>query len=134
MASATRADRARAHEPPRRRAMGDAPAHAGRDGSACRKGRLSQGRPTHQRRGALHGIARRATRAMNEAVAAASSSERPWGRALGWLAFLGPFFFVTYGFATWLTAQRPHVGAIVFEWEHAIPFLSWTIVPYWSID
>lgn len=71
---------------------------------------------------------------MTEAVVPASSSDRPWGRALGWLAFLGPFFFATYGLATWVTAQRPHVGAIVFEWEHAIPFLPWTIVPYWSMD
>jgi protein-tyrosine phosphatase len=71
---------------------------------------------------------------MNEAVVVAAAPERPWGRALGWLAFLGPFFFATYGFATWVTAQRPHVGAVVFDWERAIPFLPWTIVPYWSID
>ena len=71
---------------------------------------------------------------MNEAVVAAASPERPWGRALGWLAFLGPFFFATYGFASWATAQRSHVGAVVFDWEHTIPFLPWTIVPYWSID
>jgi protein-tyrosine phosphatase/membrane-associated phospholipid phosphatase len=71
---------------------------------------------------------------MSEAVVAPAASERPWGRALGWLAFLGPFFFATYGFATWVTAQRAHVGAIVFDWERSIPFLPWTIVPYWSID
>ncbi len=71
---------------------------------------------------------------MTAAVVPASSADRPWGRALGWLAFLGPFFFATYGFATWVTAQRPHIGAIVFDWEHAIPFVPWTIVPYWSID
>lgn len=59
---------------------------------------------------------------------------RPWRRALGWLAFLGPFFFATYGLANWLASRRADVGAVVFDWESRIPFLAWTIVPYWSID
>lgn len=58
----------------------------------------------------------------------------PWRRSVAWLLFLAPFFFASYGFATWMTAQRPATPAIVFGWEHAIPFLPWTIVPYWSID
>ena len=62
------------------------------------------------------------------------SEPRPWRRAAAWLAFLGPFFFASYGFANWLASHRVGVGAIVFEWERAIPFLAWTIVPYWSID
>jgi membrane-associated phospholipid phosphatase len=64
----------------------------------------------------------------------ASRPPRPWGRALAWLLFLGPFFFVSYGFATWVTSQRTDVGVIVFDWERHIPFLPWTIVPYWLID
>lgn len=60
--------------------------------------------------------------------------KRPVLRAIGWIAFLGPFFFVTYGFANWLASRRDDVGAIVFAWEHAIPFVPWTILPYWSID
>jgi len=71
---------------------------------------------------------------MSEAVVAAPSPERPWARAVAWLAFLGPFFFATYGLATWVTAQRSHVDAVVFDWERSIPFLPWTIVPYWTID
>ena len=67
-------------------------------------------------------------------VVAPVPSQKPWGRALGWLALLGPFFFATYGLATWITAQRAYVPAVVFDWERAIPFLPWTIVPYWSID
>jgi protein-tyrosine phosphatase len=46
----------------------------------------------------------------------------------------GAFFFLTYGAANWLAAQRSNVGSIVFEWERHIPFLAWTIVPYWSTD
>ena len=67
--------------------------------------------------------------------ASADTVARPlWGRALLWLAFLGPFFFATYAFANWLASRHAEVGAVVFEWEKAIPFVAWTIVPYWSID
>ncbi len=59
---------------------------------------------------------------------------RPWRRALVYLALLGPFFFVTYGFANWYTARLPHVGAVVFGWERHIPFWDWTILPYMSLD
>jgi protein-tyrosine phosphatase len=59
---------------------------------------------------------------------------RPWRAAAGWLAVLGPFFFLSYGFANWVSAQRADVGSLVFGWERAIPFLPWTIVPYWTID
>src|SRR5690606_9509063 len=39
-----------------------------------------------------------------------------------------------YGFANWLASQRDGVGSIVFSWERAVPFVAWTIVPYWSIN
>src|SRR6185295_18062627 len=54
--------------------------------------------------------------------------------AIGWLCFLGPFFFASYGFANWMASRRTDVGSLVFDWESRIPFLAWTIVPYWSID
>lgn len=59
---------------------------------------------------------------------------RPWRRALLWLALLGPFFFASYGFANWMAAHQAAVPVVAFSWETHIPFLPWTIVPYWSID
>lgn len=58
----------------------------------------------------------------------------PWRRGLAWLLFLGPFFFLSYGFANWWTATQAVPGTVVFAWEHHIPFMPWTIVPYWTID
>jgi membrane-associated phospholipid phosphatase len=59
---------------------------------------------------------------------------RPWKRAALWLAFLGPFFFISYGLAGAWTARLPFVPSFWYEWEKQIPFLPWTIVPYMSID
>lgn len=64
----------------------------------------------------------------------ASAEAWPWRRAAAWLLFLAPFFFITYGLANWSASQRADVPSLVFEWEHAIPFWAWTILPYWSID
>lgn len=63
-----------------------------------------------------------------------TAEARPWRRAALWLLLLGPFFFASYGFATWVTAQRAHVPTLAFGWEASIPFIPWTILPYWSID
>ena len=48
---------------------------------------------------------------------------RPWKRAAIWLLFLGPFFFISYGFANWLASQSTAVAYIVFDWEKFIPFI-----------
>jgi len=63
-----------------------------------------------------------------------AARSRPWGRAAAWLIFLGPFFYLSYGGSNWLASQRDDVGAIVFGWEVHIPFVAWTIIPYWSIN
>ena len=63
-----------------------------------------------------------------------TAAGRPWRRALAWLLVLGPFFFLSYGFATWVSAQRSAVAYIVFDWEQHVPLLPWTIVPYWLMD
>ncbi|SJM30634.1 Protein phosphatase [Mesorhizobium delmotii] len=70
--------------------------------------------------------------------APSASAREPYAgivlRAALWLAFLAPFFYATYGFANWLASQRDDIGSIVFAWERGIPFIAWTIVPYWSIN
>lgn len=55
-------------------------------------------------------------------------------RAILWLLLLGPFFFISYGGANWYASLQPEVGHIAFDWERQIPFVPWTIIPYWVID
>ena len=57
-----------------------------------------------------------------------------WWRSIAWLLFLGPFFFLSYGAANQWAAELEQVGSIRYDWERAIPFVPWTIVPYWSIN
>ena len=71
---------------------------------------------------------------MTLAAGLAVVPERPWKRGVAWLAFLGPFFLATYGIANWAAGRREFVDSIVFDWEWDIPFVAWSIVPYWSID
>ena len=54
--------------------------------------------------------------------------------AFSWMAGLVAFFFATYVLSSWISGLRHDVPSIVFGWEHQIPFLAWTIVPYWSTD
>ena len=64
----------------------------------------------------------------------AEAGGRPWKRAALWLAGLAPLFYLTYGVANHLAAGRTGVPVVVFGWERQIPFLAWTIIPYWSIN
>ena len=47
---------------------------------------------------------------------------------------LALLFLLVYPTTNWITAQRTDVGTWYFEWERAIPFVPWLIVPYMSID
>ncbi|MBH0236924.1 phosphatase PAP2/dual specificity phosphatase family protein [Methylobrevis albus] len=65
---------------------------------------------------------------------ASAPGGRPFARAAAWLAVLAPFFYLSYGAANWLAAQRMGVPVVVFGWERHIPFIAWTIIPYWSVN
>ncbi|WP_454726108.1 MULTISPECIES: phosphatase PAP2/dual specificity phosphatase family protein [Cupriavidus] len=67
-------------------------------------------------------------------MAARAAGGRPWGLALVLLAGMGALFFSSYGLANWLASQRAAVPYFHFAWERHIPFVPWSIVPYWSID
>ncbi|MEZ7750833.1 hypothetical protein O3886_05615 [Haemophilus sputorum] len=53
---------------------------------------------------------------------------------LGYLLGVGALFYASYGLTNYLTALRENVPEIVFAWEQHIPFVAWTIVPYWSLN
>ncbi|MEG0850249.1 MAG: phosphatase PAP2/dual specificity phosphatase family protein [Flavobacterium sp.] len=59
-----------------------------------------------------------------------------WRNGFLWLLLLAPMFFILYGWANEHTAALPQekVKEIVYSWEKHIPFLPFTIFPYWSID
>ncbi|WP_426954284.1 phosphatase PAP2/dual specificity phosphatase family protein [Muricoccus radiodurans] len=59
---------------------------------------------------------------------------RPWRRAAFWLLGLGAFFYASYGLANWLASLHSEVPVVVFGWERHVPFLGWTIIPYWSVN
>ena len=80
--------------------------------------------------GHVHRLAGPPALNLDGSVADAVGEARPWRRALAWLLLLGPFFFASYDFATWVSGQRSDVGVILFAWERHIPLLPWTIVPY----
>jgi hypothetical protein len=67
-----------------------------------------------------------------ENTKAPAIQRRPWQRATAWLIALGAFFYLSYAISHWLASQRGDVPAIVFAWEHGIPFLAWTIIHYWG--
>jgi protein-tyrosine phosphatase len=49
-------------------------------------------------------------------------------------AGLSVLFLVVYSGCNWITGQRGGVGSFYFQWERAIPFVPFMILPYMSID
>ena len=49
-------------------------------------------------------------------------------------AGLSVLFLVVYSGCNWITGQRGQIGSFYFQWEHAIPFVPFMILPYMSID
>lgn len=47
---------------------------------------------------------------------------------------LSVLFLIVYGGCNWITARRANVGSFYFEWERALPFVPFFILPYMSID
>ena len=57
----------------------------------------------------------------------------PPSTAAIWLGNVSVFFAAIYWLTNRVTSVRGDVGAAVFEWERAIPFIDWTIIPYVSV-
>lgn len=51
-----------------------------------------------------------------------------------WLAILGVLFYSSYSIANGLAAARGDVPSAVFGWEQYVPFIEWTIIPYWTTN
>jgi len=49
-------------------------------------------------------------------------------------AGLSVLFLVVYSGCNWITGQRGQVRSFYFQWERAIPFVPFMILPYMSID
>ncbi len=55
-------------------------------------------------------------------------------RALKASVFLSALFLVVYHACNWITSRRADIGTIYFDWERAIPFVPFFILPYMSLD
>lgn len=51
-----------------------------------------------------------------------------------WTAGLCALWVAVYFACNWISSLRTDVRTLQFEWERAIPFIPWLIVPYMSID
>ena len=61
-------------------------------------------------------------------------SARSTLKAFGVSAGLSILFLVVYGGCNWITSRRSDAGVFYFQWERAIPFVPFLVLPYMSID
>jgi len=54
--------------------------------------------------------------------------------AVLYMLLAAALFYASYGLANWAASQRAFVPTVIFDWERRIPFLAWTIMPYWSLN
>lgn len=57
-----------------------------------------------------------------------------FGTALSASILLSFLFLIVYGGCNWITGRRANIPTFYFEWERAIPFVPFFILPYMSID
>lgn len=68
-------------------------------------------------------------------MAVEGSAGKPAFKArLLWLGGLGAFFHASYALANWIASTRADVPSIVFAWERHVPFIDWTVFPYWTTN
>jgi len=63
----------------------------------------------------------------------AQSAQPSRWRPLPCMVVTSAAYVALYTLSNHLTSMRVDVGAGVFEWERAIPFVGWSVVPYLSI-
>lgn len=51
-----------------------------------------------------------------------------------WIGAANILFFLVYGTCNYLASKSTHLYQCYFDWELKIPFLSWMIIPYRSLD
>lgn len=54
--------------------------------------------------------------------------------ASAWMLGTGLLFLICYGASNQYSAGLAHVPSLYLPWETAIPFIPWSVVPYWSLD
>ncbi|MGB0712432.1 MAG: phosphatase PAP2/dual specificity phosphatase family protein [Gammaproteobacteria bacterium] len=55
-------------------------------------------------------------------------------QASAWMLAVGALFLLIYGGTNQYSAGLTNLPSLYLPWERHIPFLPWSVVPYWSLD